>query len=179
MAKVKMPLMSGSASGSFAGTMVFSRSKGRDIVRQLVTPANPNTPAQRLVRNKLAVAAAIMAVVNRMLAIRTGSLVTDEIGLRTYAEAGQTWNASVTKNVVGAFGANYTAAGVAYAAQDAAAWQAAALALPYPYKNLSTPHPSGVGVIIVTAGEQFYRHQFALFTAGVLSVQPTIPVAYV
>jgi hypothetical protein len=173
-----MPLMSGSASGSFAKAMVFSTNKGRNIVRQLVTPANPNTPAQRLVRNKLAVAAAIMAVINRTTLIRTGSTVRDEVGLRNYAPSGQTWNATVSAEVIGPYGAKFTAAGTAYAAQTAADWQTAALALAVPYANLSLPNPSGMGTVSVTAGEQFFRHQYALYTTGVLTSAPTVPVAY-
>lgn len=50
MAKVTGGLMSVSASGKFAGAMVFSSSKGRPYVRQLVTPSNPNSDAQQGVR---------------------------------------------------------------------------------------------------------------------------------
>jgi hypothetical protein len=39
-----------SASGSVAGAMVFSSSKGRPYVRQLVVPSNPNSDAQQGVR---------------------------------------------------------------------------------------------------------------------------------
>jgi len=42
--------MSVAASGKFGGAMVFSSSKGRPYVRQLVTPTNPNTAAQQGVR---------------------------------------------------------------------------------------------------------------------------------
>jgi hypothetical protein len=50
MAKVTGGMMSLEASGKFAGTMVFSRWKGRPYARLLVTPSNPNTPAQIGVR---------------------------------------------------------------------------------------------------------------------------------
>ena len=46
MARTVGPLMSLDASGSVAGTIVFSKWKGRNYVRQLVTPANPNTALQ-------------------------------------------------------------------------------------------------------------------------------------
>jgi hypothetical protein len=38
--------MSLDASGSIAGTIVYSKWKGRNYVRQLVTPANPKSPLQ-------------------------------------------------------------------------------------------------------------------------------------
>lgn len=46
MAIVKGPAMSLDASGSLAGAVVFAKWKGRNYVRQLVTPANPKTGAQ-------------------------------------------------------------------------------------------------------------------------------------
>ena len=46
MAIVKGPAMSLDASGSLAGAIVFSKWKGRNYVRQLVTPANPRSESQ-------------------------------------------------------------------------------------------------------------------------------------
>ncbi len=50
MAKVTMPLMSASASGRFAGNIVFDK-RGR--VREFVAPVQPNTPAQVAARGVL------------------------------------------------------------------------------------------------------------------------------
>jgi len=50
MALTKGPLLSLDASGSVAGTVTFSKWKGRNYVRQLVTPANPKTVKQISVR---------------------------------------------------------------------------------------------------------------------------------
>jgi len=46
MAIVKGPAMSLDASGKLAGAIVFSKWKGRNYIRQLVTPANPKSGAQ-------------------------------------------------------------------------------------------------------------------------------------
>lgn len=46
MAIVKGPAMSLDASGSLAGAIVFSKWKGRNYIRQLVTPANPRSGSQ-------------------------------------------------------------------------------------------------------------------------------------
>jgi len=51
MAKVTSPLMSIDASGSIASTIVFSKWKGRNYVRQLVVPANPRSAGQQLARS--------------------------------------------------------------------------------------------------------------------------------
>jgi hypothetical protein len=50
MASVKGPLMGLDASGTVAGTITFSKWKGRNYVRQTVRPANPKTAAQQSVR---------------------------------------------------------------------------------------------------------------------------------
>ncbi len=50
MAKVKGPLMSMEASGTVAGSIVFSSNRGRQYVRQHVIPHNPQSPAQTGVR---------------------------------------------------------------------------------------------------------------------------------
>ena len=50
MALTTGPLMSLDASGSIAGTLVFSKWKGRNYVRQLVTPSNPKSAKQVSVR---------------------------------------------------------------------------------------------------------------------------------
>lgn len=178
MAKVTGPLMSMSASGKFGGAMVFAVNKGRNIVRQLVTPANPKTVGQLAVRNKLSVAAAIQKVINRTLTISALLTVRDEVALRNYAPSGETWNAGVTREVVGTGGAKYSAATTAYAIVTASAWQTAALALSKPYADLVLRDTDNVGTITVTAGEQFFRHQYALFTAGILNAAPTTPPAY-
>ena len=46
MAVVKGPAMSLDASGSIGGAITFSKWKGRNYVRQLVTPANPKSGGQ-------------------------------------------------------------------------------------------------------------------------------------
>jgi hypothetical protein len=50
MVKVNAPAMSLDASGSLAGTLVFSKWKGRNYVRQLVKPTNPKSALQTAVR---------------------------------------------------------------------------------------------------------------------------------
>lgn len=51
MAKVTGPLLSLSASGTVAGTMTFSRWKGRAYVRQRVIPTYSNTTGQSKIRD--------------------------------------------------------------------------------------------------------------------------------
>ena len=50
MAIVNGPLMSVDASGKFGGSMVFSKWKGRNYARKLITPSNPKSAKQLGVR---------------------------------------------------------------------------------------------------------------------------------
>lgn len=50
MARVTGPLMSVDASGQFGGSLVFGKWKGRNTVRSLVIPKNPNSAKQLGVR---------------------------------------------------------------------------------------------------------------------------------
>lgn len=51
MAKVTSPLMSMDASGTIGDALVFSKWKGRNYVRQFVTPAYSNTTEQANIRD--------------------------------------------------------------------------------------------------------------------------------
>jgi len=51
MAKTTAPLLSFSARGQLAGTLVFASWKGRDYARSYTIPANPNSAEQQLTRN--------------------------------------------------------------------------------------------------------------------------------
>ncbi len=64
MALITNPLMSLDASGSIAGAITFSKWKGRNYVRQLVTPANPRSAGQ--INNR-----AMMQFLSRTWALNT------------------------------------------------------------------------------------------------------------
>jgi len=59
MASVTGPLHSDSASGTFAGSLTFSRWKGRPYCRERVTPLNPKAPKQVGCRSMMAFLAQI------------------------------------------------------------------------------------------------------------------------
>lgn len=85
MAKTVGGMMSLDASGKFAGTMVFSKWKGRPYARLLVTPANPNTAGQQGVRANM-----------RWLGKRWAGLTEPQKA---------TWDARATQNNYSAFNA--------------------------------------------------------------------------
>ena len=53
MAKLDGPLMSMGASGSIGGVLTFGANKGRNFVRRLVIPSNPQSAAQTGVRSMM------------------------------------------------------------------------------------------------------------------------------
>jgi hypothetical protein len=95
MAKVTMPLMSGTASGKFAKALVFFGWKGTAVVRQLVTPSNPQTGGQGDMRLALGAAGKACKV------IAEGS---DFIGFaRAVTPGGQTWISNLVNYIVKTF----------------------------------------------------------------------------
>ena len=63
-AKVTESLVSMNAAGAFAGTLVFGKWKGRNTVRQCVTPSDPQTADQTTARNRSRVTGAMQNWVN-------------------------------------------------------------------------------------------------------------------
>lgn len=63
MARVTGPLMSVSASGTFAKTLVFSIWKGRAYVRERVIPANPRSAKQTGIRSMMSFLAQIWTTI--------------------------------------------------------------------------------------------------------------------
>lgn len=95
MAKVVAPLQSFSASGKVGKSLVFFSHLGRNVVRGLVTPANPQTTGQGDTRLLLgAIGRAMKAVV------KTGTFVE---ALKTVVPAGQTWNSYLARLISSGF----------------------------------------------------------------------------
>jgi len=100
MAKVVAPLGSFSASGKIGKALVFFSHLGRNVVRGLVTPANPKTTTQGDSRLLLgALGRACRAI------ITPSDALTD---LKTVTPAGQTWVSYLITNVINIFGSGQT-----------------------------------------------------------------------
>ncbi len=112
MAKVTMPLLSGSASGKIAGSMVHFGWKGLNVVRQLVTPSNPKTAGQG--DRRLAMAAAGKAI----KPVAPTSLFLPYA--RAFATGGQTWASALVNYIVKTFlyGSGHTAYDAAHSAYN-------------------------------------------------------------
>jgi hypothetical protein len=95
MAKVTMPLMSGTASGKFGKDLVFDV-RGR--VRRYVSPTQPNSAAQLLARLRLSKSAKAVGMVN------SATLMAYLRGAYTY-----TWHGVVVGQVIDRYEASETA----------------------------------------------------------------------
>lgn len=122
MTKVVAPLGSFSASGKIGKSLVFFSHLGRNVVRGLVTPANPKSETQgdtRLLLGALGRSARGVA--------RPSDFYTEIV---QNVPAGQTWNSSMIKFMVGFYGSGATGVAALNAAVDghsATNWQAQAL----------------------------------------------------
>lgn len=182
MAKATGPLFSMDASGKFGGALVFGKWKGRNTVRQLVTPANPNTAGQETARNAVRTMGAAQRWANLTALKGAGRTFTDKDELISIAPAGQAWNGYLIKSGIGAGSVAYLAAAAAYAALTApqkTAWVDAAAALVPAMPSVAQTAAGGVPAASLTGGEVFFHHCYALYVAGVTNVAPgAVPVVY-
>lgn len=182
MAKVTGPLMSLDASGGFAGTLVFGKWKGRNTVRQLVIPANPQSEDQEIARNRVRVVGVAQHWANISMDVGPGRTVTDKQALIAIAPAGQAWNGYLSKSMIGAGGLAYTnaeAAWTALTAPEKTAWDDAADALTPAMPDVYQTDEFGVAGTPLSSGNAFFLYQYGLYVAGVATVAPgAVPPVY-
>lgn len=155
MTKVVAPLGSFSASGKIGKSLVFFSHLGRNVVRGLVTPANPQTTTQGDARLLLgALGRAARAVVN------PSDWLTD---VKTVTPSGQTWVSYLITNVININGSGttgVTALQTAVSGSSATNWETQAESVGLTDLDISyatTSHTS------LTAGAQLYalaQHAF-------------------
>ena len=168
MAKVTGPLFSQSASGAFAGALVFGTWKGRNTVRALVTPSNPKTAKQSDVRNAFSVLASAQSWVSMNTAKRTGSALTDVEALRAMTPSGQAWNGYMVKNGIGTGSIYYAADKNAYTGAVRTAYEAAVAALPIKPQQVLLQPVGLAPAVLITAAEVYYHAVQAMVRAGVV-----------
>lgn len=160
MAKVVAPLGSFSASGKIGKALVFFSHLGRNVVRGLVTPANPQTGGQGMVRLFLGA----IGRASRVVTVGGPFLV----ALKTVTPAGQTWVSAMVSYVLGAYADvdafNTAAAGHSKAAVFSS--QAALLGL----TTVTVSYSSGDTT--VTPGAQLYA--LAVYANAISAQNPDI-----
>lgn len=175
MAKVKGPLMSMEASGAYGGTLVFGQRKGSSVVRQLVTPANPQSAGQETARNIVRVGGNLQKFVSATLLILSGETMTDKKRLAAKAPSNQTWNSYLVQLISGKGGLTFVAARAAYALLDSTAqtaWDAAAAALSPVIGPSYQTTAGGMAGVNISGGEAWFIYHYGLASVG-LAPQPT------
>lgn len=181
MAKVTGPLMSMDASGAFGGTLVFGKWKGKNTVRQLVTPANPQTAGQMNARNRTRVTGAIQNWVNTTAMKAPTQTLTDKERIKAVTPGGQAWNGFLTATIIGAQGLTYGAAQTAYAALTApqkSAWDAEAAGFTPAIVQVAQAGAGGTAEDPMTAGEAFFIYQYGLSMLGLADTPGATPPNY-
>jgi hypothetical protein len=149
MAKVNGPLMSMEASGTIADTITFDR---RGFVRTRVIPANPQTPEQGNVRQKL------LAVQKALRFIG----VTVVAAVKTLAPTSYRWNSYLLSQVLGANSSEFDASRVAFnalSAPERATWEDAAEALGMTEQSITYATDPAVtpGLALFAVARTLYR----------------------
>lgn len=181
MAKVTGPLMSMDARGSMGGVLTFTNWKGRPVVRQLVTPANPKSANQETARNAIKVLGAGQHFAQLTALKRAGETLTDKQEMQALAPAGQAWNGFLVKSAIGAGQVTYDAASAAYAlltAPQKTAWVDAAVALVPAIPEVAQTAAGGVPAANMTAGEVFFHYSYGLYAAGAATIPGAVPPVY-
>jgi hypothetical protein len=181
MAKVNGPLMSMSASGGFAGALVFGTWKGRNVVHHLVTPGNPQTADQESARNRLRVIGAIQHHILLDVTHGNGLSVTDLVALKAATPAGFAWNGNLAKLTIGTNNLTYDAIESAWTAIGSTPqgnWDSAAAALTPAYAAVAQKGVGGIPATAKSAGFVLFAHQYALYMAGLRAVPASTPPTY-
>ncbi len=181
MAKTTGPLFSMDASGKFGGALVFTKWKGRPVVRQLVVPSNPRTLTQNSARNDVRITAEMQKFVNRTARKMAGQTFTDKIRLRDDAPAGQAWNGHLVKSAIGTGGANMDAAKAIWAAMDATPqgqWGQNNIGLDFPFAAVIQKGAGVTNIAAVTGAQVFFLYIYALYIAGLAALPGNVPPNY-
>jgi hypothetical protein len=173
-----------SASGGFAGSMVFGRWKGRPTVRQLVIPANPRSLDQENSRNKVRVAGIAQHWANLNTQLGDGRLVSDKSCLISLAPAGYAWNGNLADQMIGTGALTYAADEAAYQALTAlqkTAWETfATTGVTNDFASAFQTGAGGVAIAAIPPGQVAFHYQAGLFHAGCAAAFPgAVPPSYV
>ena len=181
MAKVSGPLMSMESSGKFGGTLVFTKWKGRAVVRQLVKPANPKSAGQELARNRTRVTGAVQSWLNKTVLKAATQTLTQKARIKAVTPGGFAWNGYITATIIGAGGLAYTAATAAYAELEVlekSAWDEAAAALVPAINDVYQTVAGGGAGTPIAQGEVFFIQQYGLSLLSLASAPGAVPPTY-
>jgi len=181
MAKVSGPLFSIEASGAYAGTIVFAKSKGVQYVRNLVIPANPRSAGQETARNSMRAAGSAQKFVNQSTQIRAGLTGTDKAEISAITTGSASWNSFLVDNMIGAGNTNMLASDAIWAGltgAEQAAWDTAASGLTALLAGVPQTVAGGGQGTAKSNGNVFLNYQYALFVMGLTTIPGAVPPVY-
>lgn len=179
MAKISGPMFSLDARGKFAGALVFSSWKGRPVVRQLVTPANPMSAEQQIARNIVRVFGAIQHHIAATAQKRDGRANLDKADLITAAPAGFAWNGNLVKVGTGAQQINYDAAVTAWGnVTDKAAWTTKAGTMVPALPEVAQIGTGGVAAANMAAGQVLFHYAYAMYLLALGALKDEVPPTF-
>ena len=182
MATVTGPLFSIDASGGYASTMVFSKWKGRNYVRQLVIPSNPQSIAQETARNHVRTAGSAQKWVNINTQVNENLTLPDIDEIKAVTPAGYAWNGFLVDQMIGTGAANIDAADTlwdALAAGEKTAWDTAADGLTAPLFGVVQTIAGGAAGTPKSSGQVFFNYIYGLYAMGIHPVPGAVPPNYV
>lgn len=181
MAKVSGPLFSVDASGGYADSLVFTKSKGKNYARRLVTSENKHTAAQEASRNYTRITAACQKWANANTQIHEDLIDIDKAELTTWAPPGKDWHIYLADSILGPekefiLEADYLWSQLQWG--DWPPWEAAALALNTPFKSVKQTVAGGGLGTAKTPGYMFFVYSNGLYYAGLTGSYWSTPPAY-
>ena len=181
MAKVSGPLFSVDASGGYADSLVFTKSKGKNYARRLVTSTNKHTAEQEASRNYTRITAACQKWANANTQVHEELTHSDKVELAALAPPGKGWNIFLSDCILGPekefiLEANYLWNELRFG--DWPPWEAAALALNTPFKSVKQTVAGGGLGTAKTPGYMFFVYSNGLFIAGLTSSYWGYPPVY-
>lgn len=182
MATVTGPLFSIDASGGYASTMVFSKWKGRNYVRQLVIPSNPQSLAQETARNHVRTTGSAQKWVNLNTQVNANLSLPDIDEIKAVTPAGFAWNGFLVDQMIGAGAANIDAADAIWdglAPLEQTAWDDAADALTAPLFGVIQTIAGGASGTAKSSGQVFLDYIYGLFAMGIHPIPGAVPPNYV
>ncbi len=165
MAKVKGPLMSMEASGTFGGSLTFGNWKGVAYCRQHVIPHNPNSEGQAILRNRVRITGSIQKWANRSVMVEAGQTKTDKARISAITPSDKTWNSYLVTNAMGAGSMifkNAESAFDALSSTEQTAWDNAAKALSPAIDDTFQKAEAGGTDSVVSSGKTFFIYRNAL-----------------
>lgn len=173
---VTMPLCSLGANGTIARRHTFYPKAGKTVLRQRVQPSNPGTSPQAAMRGVHALTTHLIRWAAASLQTSDGHYMTDKERIEQVTPMARRWVGMLYSKALQDEQANVRGALGQWAMlspADAAAWEAAALALSPPIAGLTANTAPPATPATFSPGATFFVWRYLLFLLRVCDTPPT------